>query len=395
MVIESCATHLPNYRLPGETPKTTSTGITQNPGGHLRKTTTNMPGTKPRHLTYYPHKFERAKPPEPPKASLVWGPIHQEWLAYHKANWKPGTYSKRNQQAKDFYSWCDAHGITKPSDVTIHHIVAWGEDRAAAGISGATRIASLVAVKMLLDFCELKGLIGKHCNPVDHRWLPKIVKAKPNRQAFTYEQYMRVRKEAERLEIRHRIQSRAHHEELGLLVAIGWHTGLRLGDCCCLTWDSVNFDQEILVVRTQKKLQQREELVIPMEPELYALLLDRWNQGGRQMRPDGNYVLPWCAAKFQAVGSMAEPLNILFNKAGVRPLSFHSLRHAFVTRLINAGVDSIVIGSMTGQSVHQIATYAHVSNEAKVTALETARKSLHKVKVAEVAAMPAPKEIDL
>jgi site-specific recombinase XerD len=81
--------------------------------------------------------------------------------------------------------------------------------------------------------------------------------------------------------------------------------------------------------------------------------------------------------------SMVAQFRSLCKGVGI-PHSFHAFRHAFVTRLVNAGVDPLIIGSMTGQSREQIQAYAHVSNEAKCSALAKARAALHATRLHEL-----------
>ena len=56
-----------------------------------------------------------------------------------------------------------------------------------------------------------------------------------------------------------------------------------------------------------------------------------------------------------------------------REYSFHSYRHAFISRLLNAGVDVKIIQSMTGQSLRVLYDYVTVTPDAQRAALDKAR----------------------
>jgi hypothetical protein len=52
--------------------------------------------------------------------------------------------------------------------------------------------------------------------------------------------------------------------------------------------------------------------------------------------------------------------------------SFHCYRHGLVSRMVNDGISPLVIASITGHSLDQIATYAYVSIDTQRAALNQA-----------------------
>ena len=81
------------------------------------------------------------------------------------------------------------------------------------------------------------------------------------------------------------------------IVLVSWLTGgQRLGDCCCLRWDCVDFKRGIVSFRTDKTGQ---EICNPIRPTLRTRLLAiREEQGGRE-----TYVFPNMARKYRNANS--------------------------------------------------------------------------------------------
>lgn len=121
-----------------------------------------------------------------------------------------------------------------------------------------------------------------------------------------------------------------------------------------------------------------------MERELYDHLLELHNK----RKVESPFVLPLMCAIY--TGPFTQVLVGQFrhicDDAGLKEHSFHSFRHGFVSRLVNAGVDPITIGSMTGQTIEQIQEYSHVSPQAKVNALAQSRAALHQAKLEQMRA---------
>jgi len=133
--------------------------------------------------------------------------------------------------------------------------------------------------------------------------------------------------------------------ELKVLFTIGAYTGMRLGDCVNLRYESI--DGKAGVIRTGKT---GKVVRIPIHPKLLAAI-------GR-LKPSG-YVLPvmstWPRWKVSdAVQShlracgLEEPVKRDGYKKASSIVGFHSLRSTFITRLGEAGVPLPVVRDMVG-----------------------------------------------
>jgi integrase len=200
-------------------------------------------------------------------------------------------------------------------------------------------------------------------SPLNPRKMPKIYSIPSPRRAIAHEHYLRLLAAAKKLE---------RNWQWFEAIVIGWNTGLRIQDVSNLKWEQVDLANDVITITPQKTRRFNKSLTIPIEPELRGVLagMNRVNQ----------FVLPTLAYhgmfyKGSAAYSASRyHLAKIFNDAKMPPgYSFHSLRHGIVTRMINNGVDAIIISSITGQTLEVIQGYAHVSIEAKKNALERAR----------------------
>lgn len=142
---------------------------------------------------------------------------------------------------------------------------------------------------------------------------------------------------------------------------VAWATGFRLSDVALLLKKNVDLKARTVSRRTLKwgKLVQ-----IPLNDEATAVIRSQMNDS------TSDYVCDDMAREYltnQHHGLSTQFIR-LAERAGVNK-SFHCYRHAFITRLLDNGADSVVISKMVGISIKQILTYAHPS-------LDTMRRAL-------------------
>ena len=254
-----------------------------------------------------------------------------------------------------------------PVKVTTADVLAWIEAEKADGVKNITIRSKLGLLMRFFRWLQDTGAVTKQ--PLWHT-LPKLPKGRPHKVAFSEEQFRRVLKVAGN-----------HPWYLETACVIGWHTGLRLSDVCLLRRENINLDDGIIRVVPEKKKRFEQFIEIPVAPELREHLLQIWNT-----HPLTDYACLELAGYYKHHRTtLQNQLRTLFDDAGLTAQSFHRLRHGFVTRLLNSGVDPITIGSITQQSLKVIQGYAHVSNDAKRRAmgiaLQTTETSAMKVAV--------------
>lgn len=161
--------------------------------------------------------------------------------------------------------------------------------------------------------------------------------------------------------------------EVRVLVAVGLYTGLRLGDACHVRWEDVGKDE--IRVKTAKT---GATVAIPIHPRFRDLL------AGRKGRRTG-FVIPSVARAYDEDStSVTKMVTKVFKAAGIATAfevkgkrsvpdcSFHSLRHTFVTRAIEAGVPTAIVQAIVGHSTALMTEhYTHVRDEAILKAFSS------------------------
>ncbi len=146
------------------------------------------------------------------------------------------------------------------------------------------------------------------------------------------------------------------------MVIASLDSGMRKGEILGQRWEQVDFDRRLLYV-TRSKTAQGESREIPLTTRLFDLLVEIRQPQGPVFRYES-----------RSVHHIRRSWLATLKRAGVRHLRFHDLRHAFNTRLMEAGVLQEVrmalMGHVNPQQVH--ATYTHVE-------LPTKRKAIQKL----------------
>lgn len=211
-------------------------------------------------------------------------------------------------------------------------------------------------------------------SPIRWRRLPKIVKVPPTKYAFTLDHHEQI------LAAINAPKKRETRLYWSIACPIAYHTGLRISDVALLRWDAVDFGQGVIRVVAKKTRRFNNTLIIPMDAELVELLED-WRVSGLTYASE--YVVPDMRGYYEA-NDLKTQFRVILDLAKISgDYSFHSYRHGFVTRLVNAGVNILTICAMTGQCPAQVQEYAHVSDEAKRAALDQAKEIIGRTRPAQ------------
>lgn len=167
--------------------------------------------------------------------------------------------------------------------------------------------------------------------------------------------------------------------EMRLLFSVGIYTGQRLGDCALLEWGQVDLIRRHISLVPRKTARKTGRMVvIPLHENLLKMLL-AFPAAARR-----GYVMPKCAEMYlKQAGELSERFKRIFKRAGIETetdgadghrkralVSFHSLRHTFVSLAANAGVPLAVVQSIVGHStVEMTRHYFHESENALVSAV--------------------------
>ncbi len=138
-------------------------------------------------------------------------------------------------------------------------------------------------------------------------------------------------------------------------IAIGFHTGLRWGDVCTFEWQELRLEDEIIVLVERKKKRAHQDLTLVLHADFMPHILEageRWGRDGfvwprigEEYLRTAQHNVRWLHEEFKTlckeVGIQVsrEPLKDEVRKQKVTRIGFHSLRHTFVTELLERGED--------------------------------------------------------
>ncbi len=149
---------------------------------------------------------------------------------------------------------------------------------------------------------------------------------------------------------------------LGPIVMVAIYTGMRKGRVLNLKWSQIDFEKEEIWVENTKSKKSRD---IRFKSPLKELLLNLWEN---RMDEEFVFINPDTGKPFVDV---SRSFDATCKRAGIENLTFHDLRHAFATRLIDAGADIITVMELMGHSsVRMTQRYTHSSRERKERAIE-------------------------
>lgn len=291
------------------------------------------------------------------------GPLLKEWPRYEgsaaAARLSPKMRGNRYRAWRYFSMWMNSEHpeVGDACAVTRQMVESY------MGFFGCGRSAmtyNLCICSLRAVFRVLLGSDAEESNPLNFV-APKFSDSRPRRELSADE-------------VRRIVSSAAGKGgEWPLLVALGVYTGLRLGDCCRLPWESVDLAQGViqLVPHKTRRYAHGRRVSIPIHEQLMAMLAATPPQGR------SGFVLPGIAGEYEtARWRISKGLDRIFDGAGIvksvmyegrRRLTpfatFHSLRHSFVSFAANAGVPLVVVQTIVGHTSTAMTRHYYHANE--------------------------------
>jgi len=138
------------------------------------------------------------------------------------------------------------------------------------------------------------------------------------------------------------------------IISTAIYTGMRKGELISLKWDNVNLDTNLITIEATNSKSKRIKK-IPISQTLRKVLLQQKLITGFHefvfLTPKGD--------KYKRVDSL-NSFKRACDKAGISGLRFHDLRHTAATRMIEAGVNIVVVSKLLGHaSIITTMRYAH------------------------------------
>ena len=211
------------------------------------------------------------------------------------------------------------------------------------------KASSIKAIFSVIINCLNKALVMNLIleNPCVGLEFPKI--EKKTVQALSAQDQMKLVKEVET-------------EQKFFSIILALQTGLRIGEICGLKWEDIDFENNILYVnRTIQRIQNGKEgehktkiieitpkssnsqRRIPISEGLRKSLIDI------KKTSKSEYIVSNKNKPLEP-RTIAYRFQIIRKKIGLESFSFHSLRHSFATRCLEAGGNIAAISSLLGHS---------------------------------------------
>ena len=314
-------------------------------------------------------------------------PLADVWLEYVKSpdrrDLAPSTLNAKRLVWMDFARWMEHHHleIGNLAEVT-HEAIAEYLACIRAEVCASTYNARICVLR------EIFHVLAAKAGLVDDPWEGVRLHADDShsRRELTLDEIERLMKAAAKA-----------GGEWKRLFTIGIYTGLRLGDCCCLAWNSVNLERGViqLVPTKTRKHAHGQPVTIPIHPQLHAELeaaLAREHE--RRACAAAAFVNPTLADWYKnSKWRISHGLELIFKAAHIETsvkiegrrtrtpeATFHSLRHTFVSLAANAGVPIPVVQSIVGHSSTAMTRHYYHENEEMLRQAVAAIPSLDDLK---------------
>jgi integrase len=191
----------------------------------------------------------------------------------------------------------------------------------------------------------------------------------------------------------HALLKQLAEHRLGSLFTVALSLGLRQGECVGLRWDDVDLDAARLTVVRQitrtnehveaegdpKTRRSRRSLILP------RVCVDQLARHRQRQAVERREALVWDDRGLvwpSETGTPLSPSNLrrLLRRqcelAGIREVTFHTLRHSAATLLLAQGVPSAVILDVLGhQDVRMLRRYQHVTDSLRQNAADAIDRS--------------------
>ena len=312
---------------------------------------------------------QKPAPPVPTGAPTVFSDAAAQWLAARKSRIKDSTYARYDALLADHL--LPRFGNVKINDIDTSMIEGYtqallrcGRKDGKGGLSEKTAADILMVLKSVIRSAEKRGV---RC-PADLREVTVRRPCKP----------IRVLTIQEQRQLTEYLTGESDRRRIGVFLSL--YTGMRLGEVCALKWMNINSKERMIRVRSTMyrmknySIGENKTCIVAAEPKsdrsvrdipipdfLIPLL--------QQLRSsDEMYILANNMNKYIEPRSLEYYFKSCIKKAGIAPANYHSLRHTFATRCVEAGVDIKSLSEILGHSnvSTTLSLYVHSSFELKL-----------------------------
>lgn len=302
--------------------------------------------------------LQNLKPTKSNCTSLIFSELLNEWLSSIQYTVKKSTYQKYESIIRNHI---ESHTISKMQVryITSKTIGCFSNDKLQSGnLSAKTVNDILVVVGLSLSYADEVYSITK----------PKINHIKEPKKE------MRVLSIAEQQVLESYLNQDLNLYKVGILLAL--YTGIRVGELCALQWDDIT-NENLIVNKTLHRIKEGHKTILEItEPK---------TKTSNRVIPLPQFLIP-ILSKFRSTGSVMQNRNgkvveprlmqLTFEKyiddCGLEKTNFHSLRHTFATRCVEAGFDIKSLSEILGHTDVKttLNKYVHSSMQQKQKNME-------------------------
>lgn len=148
-----------------------------------------------------------------------------------------------------------------------------------------------------------------------------------------------------------------------LMIHVALRTGMRVGELLALRWECIDFDRELILVRTTQtrgEAKGYEEHAPKNNRARYIpIAADLLDELSARRREQG-YVFSDLLGRPLSYDGVAKALRRASRTAGLRAIGWHTLRHSFATQLTSEGAPLHGVQAFLGHSTMQMTLrYSH------------------------------------
>jgi integrase len=271
----------------------------------------------------------------------------RDWLEEKRRVRSAGTVERYGYVIEGFLAGLGKRAALPLEAITARDVLDYRDGLLKSGRSRGTAKLNIVNLSVAFNAARRRQLIPFNpCEAVEH------LRAEPaRRKDFSPEQVAAL-------------VSAADGDWRGAILC-GFYTGARLGDIAALRWENIDLEKRAIRFVPEKTAASGRAVVVPLHPDLEAELLKAPGVGKAPVFPGlHGRKTSGLGGEFAAIMARAG-IRRGFSRHGeggrrVYELSFHSLRHAFVSALANAGVSPDMRQALAGHSTAAMSeNYTH------------------------------------
>jgi integrase len=275
---------------------------------------------------------------------------------------RPGT--KRTYRATLDRILIPRFGDAKIGALTVDDVARLSRDLERQGLRPTTIHAYLMPLRGVMGYAVRRGFTSVNpCDQLTRDDRPQVVEQRPD-HVWSDEEIEALVDAAEQLA--RKPESRYDYAPL---IRTALYTGLRLGELLGLRWEDVDLQDAVLHVRrqwtraaeygpTKSRAGVRR---IPLSADMKAYL------AALKLRSDysGDQDPVFVSRSGKPLGHRnvtRRGFEVAAELAGIEGVTFHSMRHAFASRMISRGIEPVALASLMGHEDARItlSRYAHV-----------------------------------